>query len=173
MPFGQCPQLADRSRHAVRTEPEPVFDLQGQIHPSQAVQSKVVQGGGWLSLLFVERPAEMVLSSPWIAVIVAGLTASNARSLVRGRVGERKPTWAQQVMVRNERGRLDAFLVVPLFQEGVDLVARQAGQASPIEDFDRHRHLAAAARTTASWPAARQNRAMRNGSGSGGLPVWA
>jgi hypothetical protein len=100
-------QLPRERRHAVRAEPEPVLDLQGQIHPCQAVQSKVVQGGGWLSLLVVQRPAEMVLQQPLDRRDRDWLDRAQRNILSRRRAGERKPAWAQQVMVGNERGRLD------------------------------------------------------------------
>ncbi len=40
LPLGQGPKLAERVGHAVAAEAKAFFDVQGQVHPFQAVESK-------------------------------------------------------------------------------------------------------------------------------------
>ena len=43
LPFGQGPKLAQRVGHAVAAEAEAVLDVQGQVHPLQAIEPESLE----------------------------------------------------------------------------------------------------------------------------------
>ena len=141
LPFRQGPKLAERVGHAIAAEAEAVFDVQGQVHPLQAVEPEPVQERLGGILFGRKRPLQPLFDHlvdradrgrPDLGQIdLAGLDQHGILVLPR----------AEEKAEGHERRLLRPAAVVPLFQERIELVAGDAGQAAAVDPLDGHGHV--------------------------------